>query len=167
MELKDPTEAAQSDAVSVWLYQVQPDEFSRNAPPPILAEATVTGGTVSRRIRSAVPPFGVNLYYLITPLTGNIDSDQEVLGRILLNIHESPVLRIVEPDLGEDEQIRISLPADPLEERLHLWDSLKSKPYRLSFICLLRTARLFSSLTVAEAPVLGLVTTGAGEFPRN
>ena len=168
VELKDPTEGFQGNVVSVWLYQILPDEFSRNASSPILNEAVSNGtGSLSKRKRSAAPPLGVNLYYLITPLTGAVDSDHDELGRLLLTIHESPVLRVVQPDLGEDELIRISLPADPLEERLHLWDSLKATKYRLSFICLLRTARLFTANTVEEAPVVGLTTKPSREFPRN
>ncbi|MEI8383901.1 MAG: Pvc16 family protein [Planctomycetota bacterium] len=168
MQLKDPTEADQSNAVSVWLYQIQADEFSRNNAPPVLNKAASNGNEVgvAKQRRSAVPPLGVNLFYLVTPMTGNVESDHEVLGRMLLTIHESPTLRVQQSELGEDELIRISLPADPLEERLHLWDSLKTKPYRLSFICLLRTARLFTSNVIEEAPVLNLSSAPLLEFPK-
>lgn len=164
VELKDPTEQNPVADVSVWLYQVQPDEFSRNASPPVLEEGRSNGtGGLTKRKQSIVPPCGINLHYLVTPLAGNVESDHEVLGRMLLTIHESPLIRVPDPQLDQDEQIRIILPAEALEDRIRLWDSLKSKPYRLSFTCVLRTARLYSSLTMEEAPVLSF---SSGALPE-
>ena len=154
-ELKDPSDSDIQGKVSVWLFQVQPDEFSRNATAPVLMETGPTpGGSITKRIRSTVPPYGVNLHYLVTPLTGNVESDQEMLGRMLLTIHESPFFSVEDPLSGQDEQLRIILSADSLEDRVRLWDSLKSKSYHLCFTCVVRTARLFSSITTEEAPVL-------------
>lgn len=170
VQLKDPSEVDQTSGVSVWLFQVQPDEFSRNSPAPVLREAAAgpnAGDPAAKRKRSAVPPFGLNLYYLVTPTTGNVESDQEVLGRMLLTIHESPMLRVQEPESGQDEQVRIILPGDSLEDRIRLWDSLKSKPYRLSFTCVVRTARLLSSISIEEAPVLSLSSSPLPESPWN
>lgn len=163
VSLKDPS-TSPSNAVSVWLYQVQPDEFTRNAKPPVIAESQ---GGFSKRTRSLVAPLGVNLYYLVTPLMESVESEQEMLARVMLRIHESPVVKVQQPPPGVDEEVRISLPADPLEERLRLWESLKVRPYRLSFVCLLRTVRLISSQTIDEAPVLSLTSVAAPEFSRS
>lgn len=162
VQLEDPAKAGLI-GVSVWLYQVQFDEFCRNATTPVLNEGQPGG----KRKRLAAPPMCVNLYYLVTPMTGHVSSDYDVLGRLLLTIHESPTFRVNKPELGEEDLIRISLPTDPLEERLHLWDSLKSKPYQVSFVCLLRAARLYSSLTVEEAPVVGVTSNTSLELLRN
>ncbi len=151
VELKDPTLTA-AGSVSLWLYQIVPDEYSRNAATPILQEAT--SGSQPRR-RSAVPPLGINLCYLVTPLISDTQSAHDTLGQLLLTIHENSIFTVRDTNLGIDELIRVSLPGEQLEDRLKLWDSLRTKPYQLSFVCHLRTVRLFSTKLVEDYVVVG------------
>ena len=74
----------------------------------------------------------------------------------------APILSVRDFSLGLNEQIRLSLPYETLEERVRLWESLKDKSYQLSFTCLLRTARLFSSRVFDEVPVASFAST---DFP--
>ena len=140
--------------VSVWLYQVMVDEFSRNVPP-----AEAEGG--DKRVRFRLPPLGVNLFYLITPLQKNPESAQTALAFVLLALHETPVLSVVEPNSEVNERVRVSFLPDSLDDRIKLWESL-SKPYRLSVSYVARTVRLASKQTTTAAPV-GSTTVGFGD----
>jgi hypothetical protein len=171
VHLKDPNDPPLSSAVSVWLYQVLVDEMSRNNLPPTLPppNALPPGAPVAlgKRRRAVAPPLGVNLYYLVTPDTGTAAGDHNAVGAMLLALHESPLLRV--PDVNNparDEEIRIHLPIDSLEDRVRLWDTLKGRAYRLSFTCLLRTAFLHSNRTLDESLVLsvGSAPLPAGEL---
>jgi hypothetical protein len=153
----DPSKFKDEKGASVWLYQTVADEFSRNGAKPVIDDPADPP-----RRRSVHPPLGVNLSYLVTPMTGNIEEEQDVLSQILLTIHESPVLTVRDLTLGLNEQVRIYANADNFEERMRLWETLKDKPYQLSFICVLRTARLFSSQAIKEVPVRSLA--GASGF---
>ncbi len=158
--LGDPTEGNNA-GVSLWLYQVSLDEFIRNGAGPIVDPSAPSAGGGAPRRRSLKPPLGVNLSFLITPMNHPVASKTalNVVNQVLLTIHEAPLLPIRDSNLGLNEQVRIHVVSDNFEERHRLWDSLKDKPYRLSFTCVLRTARLFSTKLIDEAAVL--TTTGA------
>lgn len=164
VELLDPvaTRQKQANGVSLWLYQVQVDEFTRNnARPATNAVAAAANGR--RRQVSAVPPLGLTLCFLVTPLTDNPANDFDVLERMLLTIHEAPILRVQVPAEGIDEHVRLVLPRETLEERLRLWESLKTPAYRMSFVLQARIARLFATTTIDESPVLSLSAVGSSE----
>lgn len=157
--LADPTDQAGGEAnrVSVWLYQVAFDEFARNVPTPI-----VEGNNGSRRLR--FPPLGVNLHYLITPMLGSAEKDQQAFARIMLTLYEQALLVLDKPEIEVKEQIRISYVPDALDERIKLWDSLKLS-YRLSGCWLVRTVRLASKDVTSDTPIT-TTTTGLAEIPK-
>src|SRR5262245_11119960 len=102
VELLDPTKT-QDGSVSLWLYQVTVDEFTRNRPP---GQAETAFG---RQVRFQLPPLGVNLYYLIAPMFNDHEMAQTKLAQVLLALHEFPHLT-VEPSGAEvHEVVRISL----------------------------------------------------------
>lgn len=165
--LEDPSRPPVANAnalrLSLWLYQVVPDEFQRNLPPtPVI-------GTNGKKHLVKPPALALNLYYLVTPLTGAPDSDQRALGLAMLALHLNPGLTLHIPADGVSEDVRIGLVSDQLEDRVRLWESL-SEPYRLSVCYLVRTVRLeddpkevgprvaetSAALGEAPAPVLGV-----------
>jgi hypothetical protein len=154
--LTDPATNSDGDAsqVSLWLYQVSVDEFTRNATASI---AEVANG---RRMRFQLPPLGVNLSYLITPM-GNHESAQSVLACVMLALHEEPVLHAIDAGSEVKEHARVSLQTDSLDDRIRLWESL-GKPHRLSVACLVRTVRLFSKRIDPAAPIVS-TTMGLGD----
>lgn len=149
-----------STGLSLWLYQVTADEFVRNAPPP--AAETANGQAVRYRL----PPLGVNLYYLLTPLNSNPLTQQTHLAEAMLTLHENSVVRTPDPDdptdtaAGESEvseAFRVGLVSDSLDDRARLWDTL-NRPYRLSVVYQVRTVRLVSKRT-ERAGVVGQLST--------
>lgn len=123
--LMNPTDAAKMDThrLSVWLYQVQQNEFLRNVPPE-----RVPGDDM----RTSFPPLSLNLFYLITPFTRRDDTDQMVLGRLMQIFHDNGILlleSVEEP--GKSEELRIMLSHRDLRELAEVWEALQ-QPYRLS-----------------------------------
>ncbi len=149
VELKSPVRDDNPNT-SLWLYQVTPDEFSRNGPPPTLQEASP-----GKPRQVGLRPLGVNLYFLVTPMKDDMIANHDEMTRLMLCIHDEPVIFVPKP-LGGTDAIRISIGSESLEDRLRLWDSFKSKPYRLSFTCVLRTGKLQSSQVLTEYPVLSV-----------
>lgn len=152
--LTPPT--GEDGGVSLWLYQVAADEFVRNAPAPVAEAAD------GRPVRYRRPPLGVNLYYLLAPLTDNPVTQQELLARAMLVLHENSVVRVPDPDDPDagaeaaeaelSEAVRVSLVGDSLDDRVRLWDTL-DRPYRLSVCYQVRTVRLVSKQTDAAGTV--------------
>jgi hypothetical protein len=136
--LDDPA-SADKGTVSLWLYQVAADEFVRNAPVPPAETAD------GRKVQYKLPPLGVNLYYLLTPVVEVAATQQELLAQAMLVLHENSAVRVPGPGAAEEtevsEVVRVSLLPDSLDERARLWDSI-DKPYRLSVAYQVRTVRL-------------------------
>jgi hypothetical protein len=166
VSLGDPSQVI-SPGVSLWLYQASLDEFSRNGAGPTFdpPSSPVGGGTVRRR--ALLPPLGVNLSFLVTPLHDDADKALEILDRLLLAIYESPLLIVRDIAKNIDERMRMVMISDNFEERHRLWDSLKDKSYRLSITCQLRTARLFSTKVVDDSAVLNLTSAREPDVERN
>src|SRR5713226_1938879 len=70
VELSNPADELGEKTLSIWLYQVQPSPFLRNAP-------NVRTGADSERF----PPLSLDLLYLLTPLQKNESANQSTLGR--------------------------------------------------------------------------------------
>lgn len=132
--------------VSLWLYQVLPNEHLRNGP------------DVRRRVdgdddATFYPPLAVNLLYLLTPSTGDDLGDQQVLGRAMQTFHDSAVLRLVsrqEPDRAEE--LHLSLAPRTIEELAEVWEAMQ-QPYRLSVCYEVRAVRIDSQRRLAAGRV--------------
>jgi hypothetical protein len=154
--LADPTKATAGE-VSLWLYQVTVDEFSRNRPAAQLETAA------GRPARLRLPPLGLNLSYLITPVVDDQEMAQTMLGAVMLALHERPQFAVELAGAEVNEFVRVSFAADALDDRVKLWEAL-SRPYRLSVCYQLRTARLVSTQVSADATV-GSARTDLEEKP--
>jgi len=120
--------------VSLWLYQVAPNEHLRNAP----MERTADDGV------ERYPPLSVNLYYLLTPSTGNDEGDQLVLGKALQLFHDRAVMTMESTQVpGEGEELHLSLVQRTIEELAEVWEALQ-EPYRLSVCYEVRAVRIAS-----------------------
>lgn len=152
--LADPTKA-EAGSISIWLYQVAVDEFSRNRP---VAQVETAGGRASRL---RLPPLGVNLTYLVTPIFDDQETAQNRLADVMLALYETPQFAVESADAGVNEFVRVSCVPDNQEDRAKIWESL-SKPYRLSVCYQVRTARLFSNIAASDAPIVS-TTSGLSE----
>ena len=132
-----PTDANVVRQMSLWLYQVMPNEHLRNAPPV----RTRDNGDDTAEF---FPPLALNLLYLLTPSTGNDLGDQLVLGRALQIFHDQSILRMESTqNAGRAEELHVSLAPRTIEELAKVWEAMQ-QPYRLSVCYEARVARIDS-----------------------
>ncbi|MFN8451296.1 MAG: Pvc16 family protein [Anaerolineae bacterium] len=79
------TETAKNSShkLSIWLYQVTENEFLKNQPP------LRVNGTDDRQRQ---PPLALNLYYLVTPFTGESMMDYLLLGKTMQVFYENAII---------------------------------------------------------------------------
>ena len=136
--LMNPADAARDNnrRVSLWLYQVQENDFVRNQTP-----LRVAGRDDS--IQS--PPLPLNLFYLLTPSTNSVEGDQMVLGRSLQILYDNATLLLESTEQpGTSEELRISMCQRDLRELAEVWEALQ-QPYRLSVCFEIRLVRIDST----------------------
>jgi len=135
-----------SYSVSVWLYRVTRNEYTMNTRP---------NRTVANQLPG--PPIPINLYYLITPMNEDPESQQVVLGKILQVCNDYAILRgsdLQDSLQGTTEELRLSLETLSLEELTQVWYSLQ-EPYQLSVSYLVQVVTIESSQEpVQTSPVL-------------
>jgi len=145
--LRNPADAA-TDAghrLSIWLYQVQQNEYLRNQP-----QERVPGDDTRQRF----PPLSINLFYLLTPFTGSDDSDQMVLGRSMQIFHDNAILLLESAEEpGKGEELRIMMSHRDLRELAEVWEALQ-QPYRLSVCYEVRVPQI-DSLRLEQAKRIG------------
>jgi len=137
--LTNPSEKSADDsrALSLWLYQVQQNEFLRNARPTRIPDDP----SIVR-----MPPLAINLFYLVTPSTKSMEGNQIVLGRSMQILHDNAVLLVT---TGQDakkaeEEIRVTMCHRDLRELAEVWEALQ-QPYRLSVCYEVRVPRIEST----------------------
>jgi hypothetical protein len=133
--LMNPADAAlQNDQrLSLWLYQVQQNEFLRNAPPVRLPNDDLQ-----------YTPLAINLFYLLTPHTNSDEGDQLVLGRAMQIFHDNAILLLEsQEDPGRGEELKIMMSHRDLRELAEVWEALQ-QPYRLSVSYEVRVPRIDS-----------------------
>jgi hypothetical protein len=158
--LEPPTKDAitAGSLVSLWLYQVAIDEFSRNRPPPQIETAN------ARKAQLLFAPLGVNLSYLITPLVNDQEEAQNLLAAIMLALYEAAQTAVDDAASEVSGSIAVSFVPDTLDDRVKLWEAL-GEPYRLSACYLVRTVRLISKLTATDTPVVTAASLPRGAAP--
>lgn len=137
------TDADKSLRLSVWLYQVTENEFVKNQP---MLRANGHG-------ELRLPPLTLNLYYLITPFTGNRLNDHQLLGKILQVFYDHAIVYLPDQGDGVVEELRITLCRLTLEELTRIWEALR-EPYRLSVCYQVRVCHIESQRVVGAGRVL-------------
>jgi hypothetical protein len=149
--IRDPGSPVSGSSVSVWLYRVKRDEYTLNNRPE---------RTVPNRIPR--PPIPVTLYYLITPMNEDPESQQVVLGKVVQVFNDHAILRgsdLQEGLRGGTEELRLSMETLTLEELTRVWHALE-EPYQLSVSYLVQVVAIDSAdEPVVAAPVLTRDTT--------
>lgn len=136
--LLNPADAAKqaNHRLSLWLYQVQPNEFLRNQPVQRVA---------GHDDQIQFPPLVLNLYYLLTPSTGSYEGDQMVLGRSMQIFNDNATLLLESTEQpGTAEELRLSMCQRDLRELAEVWEALQ-QPYHLSVCYEIRLTRIDSS----------------------
>ncbi len=137
--LSNPADETTESALSVWLYQVTPNPFLRNAP-------NVRIGDESERF----PPLSLDLCYLLTPFLKNESSNQLTLGRALQVLNDNPILTLNSG--GDIEELHLSICQRSISELAEVWEALK-KPYRLSVCFEVRTVAIESTRSLKPGRV--------------
>jgi hypothetical protein len=143
--LMNPAETARDSnrRLSLWLYQVQENEFLRNALPQRVAQDDLV----------QYPPLAMNLFYLLTPATNSVEGDQMVLGRSLQIFNDNAMMLLPSTEQpGESEELRISMCQRDLRELAEVWEALQ-QPYRLSVCYEIRVARIDSTRFAAAGRI--------------
>ena len=117
-----------------WMYRVEENEFVKNQPMRNM-------GTDSGRLALSQPPLGLDLSYLLTPVTGNPESDLHLMGKAMQVFYENSILVLHNPDEDTREELKIILARISLEELTRVWEAL-NQPYRLSVCYKVRLARI-------------------------
>jgi len=129
VSLNTPEEMTEipAEGLSVWLYRVIRDDVRLNDPPQRIGPT---------QIRPA--PLPMRLHYLMTPVTnaksGNPQTEQLILGKVLQLFHSHPVLRgadLQEEFTGTETELKIRLEPMSLEEITRVWEGLEGS-YQLS-----------------------------------
>jgi hypothetical protein len=137
--LTDPAQTPGQNKLSLWLYQVNENEFLKNR----------------RNIRTAnpdaesLPPLALNLMYLLTPIIvdGNSapNSDLIVLGKAMQILYDNGTVLLESTEqVGTSEELRIVLVRRSLEELSSIWESLQHQ-YRLSVCYEVHVVRIDST----------------------
>ncbi|HEX5736448.1 MAG TPA: DUF4255 domain-containing protein [Blastocatellia bacterium] len=144
--------------LTLFLYEVVEDPSARNRP----RRRAVDAGSIT----ISKPPMALLLRYLLTAWNADQGTNQNILGRALQVLYETPILS--GPQLtGElaktDVALKITLAQLSLEERARAWHAIQ-KPYRLSLVYEVRVVPLDVESVDHIAPVsrrsLGYETPG-------
>ena len=129
-------DVATEPRLGLFLYQVLETPQMRNHPP----EPDGLSGT--RRYQT------VDLFYLITPYTQQIDDGHRILGRVMRAFFEHGILKgsILQGSLADiGQELRVLLHPLSLEDLNRLWGMFPSKPYRLSLAFQVTPVKVFGS----------------------
>ncbi len=147
-----PTGPGAQRRLSLWLYQVMPNEHLRNADPVV--------HRTGRDETAFQPPLPLNLLYLLTPsaqATSSDDgslNDQRILGRAMQVFHDQSILSMRGPEpTYRARELRISLAPRTIEELAKVWEAMQ-QPYRLSVCYEVRVVDIESRRPLAAGKVL-------------
>lgn len=109
--------------LSLYLYRIAPNPHLQNWP-------LVSHGPGEQRY----PPLQLDLFYLLTPLTGSPTDDLIVLGRAMQLFDANATIReaFLDSDLRpKDPEVRVLFNPVSLEELTRIWSAF-NQPYQLS-----------------------------------
>jgi Pvc16 N-terminal domain len=112
---------------SVWPYRITRDEFVSNEPFRQIGPALLQ-----------VPPLKVDLWFLCTPLTGNVEYDMWLLEKAHQYFYDLGTLAV-----GSDS-ITVTFETPGSEELYRLWSALET-PYVLSSVFVARHLEIDSA----------------------
>ena len=129
VSLNNPHEMTEkpSEGLSVWLYRIIRDDLRLNDPPVRLSATELQP-----------PPLPLRLHYLMTPVTnpatGNPDTEQLILGKVMQLLHGAAMLRGADLKAefsGTEVELHIRLEPLGLDEITRIWEALEGS-YQLS-----------------------------------
>lgn len=133
--------------VTLFLFEVAEDPSTKNRP----------------RLRSSAPPdvllskppMALILRYMLTPWSGDRNTDQTMLGRVMQVLYDGAIIsgaQLLGSLANTDQALKITLVPITLDDRTRVWYSVQ-KPYRLSLTYEVRVVNLYSQQTDRARPV--------------
>lgn len=123
----DHPDMGTSYKLSIYLYSIKENPFLKNRQ----REARNGSADILEH-----PPLSLDFFYLITPDSGDYETDNLILGKVMQVFHDFAVLSgsvLTGTSLeGTDEQLRVVMHTPPMDETFQLWQSFPDKPFRLS-----------------------------------
>lgn len=140
--LVNPNDQGSQTTLSLWLYQVTPNEHLRNVP----------NVRIQNEEFDRLTPLPLDLCYLLTPFKQNEDDNQITLGRSLQVLYDNSIITL---NAGNNvEELHISICQRSIEELAKVWEALQ-KPYRLSICFEVRVVRLDSERSLRVGRIEG------------
>jgi hypothetical protein len=144
---KDWVASLTRPTVSFFLFELQENTEKRDGAP----QTTVNGGRAERRM----PPRRIDLHYMVSVLTADVEDEHEVLWRVMWTLMKYPQLpgevlpdslRVVTPPLAS----RVATDGES-RNTIDLWTGLGVEPHPA--MCYIVTAPMDLALSI-EAPVV-------------
>jgi hypothetical protein len=138
------TAAPQQMGVSVWLYQVDRNQFLLNQPPQRVAPDQL------RR-----PPVSLDLHYLVTPIATDPINEQLMLGKVIQVLNDNAILPADPADPELRDEIRVTMENPGVDALSRMWTALE-QAHRLSLSYLVQVVEIDSGEEPERVlPVLG------------
>jgi hypothetical protein len=133
--------------VTLFLFEIAEDPTQRNRPP--------VRTNTPPNVTTEKPPMALRLRYLVTAWSGDLFTDQRMLGRVLQVLYDDAVLS--GPELqgglsGTSQALKVTLAQLTLEERTRIWNAVH-QPYRLSVVYDVRVVNLDALEQRTTAPI--------------
>lgn len=136
------TDSGGAARLSCYLYRVVENPFLKNQ--------RVNG---NQPMTETNIPLALDLFYLVTPDTGNTLKDQLVIGKVVQVFHDHAILRgsqLVGASLsGSNTELRLVFHSLPFEEIIQLWQSFSNRSFRFS-VCYRVTPVLIDGTETVE-----------------
>jgi hypothetical protein len=110
-------------SLSLYLYRVTENPELKNRPREPIDDS---------RVR--LPPLCLNLFYLVTALTGSSENDHRLLGKVMQVFYDNAIVKgaaLRAPLRPDHDELRIILHPVSLEDLTKLWTGFM-RPYHLS-----------------------------------
>jgi hypothetical protein len=145
MSPKEQQGSGAPDGVSLWLYRVTRNGDMLNLPP-----ARPAPNQLARQ------PLSLDLYYLVTPVQQDPETEQALLGRVLQVFHDHSILGgsdLQDTLAGSTRELRLTLETLSLEQLTSVWYALQES-YRPSVSYHVQVVNIDSDVEPTEvAPV--------------
>lgn len=135
----------QQDCLSLYLYRVVENADRKNRPLEQIDKHTLR-----------YPPISLDLFYLVTPLTGSTDNDHRLLGKTIQAFYDNANIRGAALQGGLQstaEELRVILNAISLEDITKVWSAFMCS-YHLSLSYEIKVVAIDSGREMGAQQVL-------------
>ena len=145
--LKSPADMSTEDEkLSIFLFRISENAFLKNKKMQ----------KVSAKLL-AFPPYPIDLWYLITPITGDITKNHILIGKIMQIFHDNAILKgkdLMDDLSGSTEELRLVEAQLSIEDMTQIWNLFRERDYMLSLCYLVTPVIIESTKEIAARRVI-------------